>query len=130
MNYDILNIAISLIPAVLILVMALYYERYPPKYDNMSYGFRRGITGFSMKNDNTWMEANVYSSKLLIYPAIFNVLFCLYIGIYLQNALAKATVFSLCLFAVSVLIITILCEFHLRKAFDKNGNKKEDSFHS
>lgn len=84
------------------------------------------ITGFgyktslSMKNINTWNEGNKYSSNLVIMASILSII----LGIILYYLKYKHLVIIFYLEIVLVVIVLILTEIHLRKLFDKYGNKK------
>lgn len=93
---------------------------YPPKKINKLYGYR---TKASMRNQQTWEEANRYSAKQISYCGII----LLTIGVLslLSPSIAKvntniATVLTI-IFSVLPLPLT---ELHLKKVFDKEGNRK------
>ncbi len=107
------------LPGVIILVVALLYKFFPPKRQNWIYGYR---TSTSMKNEETWNEANKYAANLMVIISIATII----IGslVYILFPL-KTGINLLGISLVSMLIlIIVLTEIHLKNIFDKEGNRK------
>ena len=101
---------------------ALMYK-YPPKKINKVMGYR---TTLSMKNDETWKFANIYSGKLLLYTGIGLLLHSILIPVLLRKTVFLDTfAIGFSFGSVLVLIIPVLMtEIALHNKFDKDGNPK------
>jgi immunity protein, SdpI family len=103
---------------VFIILLFILVQKFPPKKINWYYGYR---TSRSMKNEETWKIAQVYSSKKAIELALLSFVFPpIFYFIYPDNN-----------FLLSVIVNTLLIlpnywftEKHLEKMFDRDGNKK------
>jgi len=60
-----------LVPTGIIVIVAIIFMLFPPKKINSLYGYR---TPHSMKNQQTWEEANKYSAKLLLLTGLISTL--------------------------------------------------------
>ena len=99
--------------------LSLVYKIFPPKKINVLYGYR---TKRSMKNQDTWDVANRFCANIWL----------LLFGI----ALISALIFSYVLkspemtryvgyTSLAGLILSIpITEIHIRRIFDKDGNRK------
>ena len=54
---------VTLTTGLILFIISLITIRFPPKKINSTYGYR---TKASMRNQQTWEEANRYSSKLML----------------------------------------------------------------
>ena len=105
--------------AALYIGLAVFFKKNPTKTINSWYGY---CTPFSMKNQQVWEEANRYSNKAMFVVAGLLVLFQIisYIIVGAQQFFVMSGFF---LSIASTLVIPVI-EIHLRKAFDKNGQRK------
>ena len=102
------------------LVISLIFFYFPPKKINLIYGHR---TSMSMKNQDTWKEANKRSTHMMLLVSTLTCIFQL-IGI-VFNINQETTILYGTLFLVAGLIIgVIVIEKQLKAIFDKDGNRK------
>lgn len=95
-------------------VMLLRFVK--PGKNNSFVGYR---TPLSMKNEETWREANRYSARIQIWVSI---IFCmLTVSSYLL--VGGMTSFYLCSFLLAIMSISVIpiTEYNLRKKFDADG---------
>lgn len=115
---DALQLYIVLGYLALMLGLSWFFYKKPPKTINSIYGYR---TNRSMKNQQTWDEANRYSSVFAFKLGLFS--FALpFIGYILypqQNVLVSLIGHSLLL-----ILIIVFTEAHLKARFDQDGNPK------
>ncbi|MBK1813021.1 SdpI family protein [Clostridium sp. YIM B02505] len=99
-------------------VCGFIFKLLPPHKINYIYGHR---TKFSMKNQDTWDEAQRYSSNSLItFGLIYMVLEFL-----LDQFLSDFnTGYKVIIFLVGVIFMLIIDEGHLRKVFNSDGTRK------
>lgn len=74
----------------------------------------------SMKNLDTWNEANKYGSNITIVASIL----CIFLGIILISNDIKNLSFIFYINISFMLISCVFTEMHLKKIYDKDGNKK------
>jgi uncharacterized membrane protein len=94
----------------LLLIIGLFFKFLPPKKINIIYGWK---TRFSRINQDTWNESHRFGSKLFIITAVIDFLVSLIFSS-----------FEVPFFGISIFTILIIGEIHLRKTFDKYGNRK------
>ncbi len=113
---------ITFVTGCTLIVMSVITLLYPPKKINGVYGYR---TKASMRNQQTWVEANRYSSKLMLFcGGILTAtgLLSFFVPSLSQTGIITGTVLT---FLFSILPIP-LTERHLKKLFDKDGNRKTE----
>ena len=113
---------ITLVTGCTLIVMSTITLLYPPKNINTGYGYR---TKASMRNRQTWEEANRYSSKLMLLFGIALAtigLLSYFVSLLSRTGIITATTLT---FLFSLLPIP-LTERRLKKLFDKEGNRKAD----
>ena len=114
------NIFLHLIIGPLMLVISLIFFYFPPKKINLIYGHR---TTLSMKNQDTWNEANKRSIHMMLLVSALTCILQL-IGI-IFNINLETTILYATVFLVAGLIIgVIVIEKQLKDIFDKDGNRK------
>jgi len=93
------------------------------KYNSKWYGYR---TPFSEKNDQTRKEANSYSANIAIATGILNVIVWGYLAFKFEDNPQNTIIATIGIPTLigSALAIIIFTELHLRKIFDKDGNRK------
>ncbi|MDD7794467.1 SdpI family protein [Clostridium sp. 'White wine YQ'] len=104
--------------SIIFIIGGLIFKAFPPKKINSVYGHR---TSFSMKNQDTWDEAQRYSAISLITLG-----FTLLIIAFILNALAKniSETFQGIILLIGALIMLFFDEIHLRKVFNNDGTRK------
>ena len=113
------NIFLHLIIGPLMLVISLIFFYFPPKKINLIYGHR---TTLSMKNQDTWNEANKRSIHMMLLVSALTCILQL-IGI-IFNINLETTILYATVFLVAGLIIgVIVIEKQLKTIFDKEGNR-------
>lgn len=129
MGYKIfMFIMLLLIPAVMV-GFGAYFMRRAPKKINYVFGYR---TARSMKNEDTWKFAHkligkiwlVCGTVLLVGGVVF---FFVFTSGKDENA---ASIASLVILGVQLLVLMcsiIPTEIALKKTFDENGNRKENT---
>ena len=105
-------------PLMLVISLILFY--FPPKKINLIYGHR---TTLSMKNQDTWIEANKRSIYMMLLVSALTCKLQL-IGI-VFNFNQETTILYATGFLVAGLIIgVVVIEKQLKSIFDKDGNRK------
>ena len=114
------HIFLNLLIGPLMLVISLIFFYFPPKKINLIYGHR---TTMSMKNQDTWQEANKRSTHMIILVSALTCILQL-TGI-VFNINQETTILYATVFLVAGLIIgVIVIEKQLKAIFDKDGNRK------
>ena len=114
------HIFLNLLIGPLMLVVSLIFFYFPPKKINLIYGHR---TSMSMKNQDTWQEANKRSTHMIILVSALTCILQL-TGI-VFNINQETTILYATVFLVAGLIIgVIVIENKLKAIFDKDGNRK------
>lgn len=99
-------------------VCGFIFRIFPPHKINYIYGYR---TKFSMKNQDTWDEAQRYSSNSLI------ILGLIYMGLgFLIDQFLSGfnTEYKVIIFLVGIIFMLIIDEVHLRRIFNNDGTRK------
>ena len=110
-------IFLHLLIGPLMLVLSLIFFYFPPKKINPIYGHR---TTLSIKNQDTWNEANKRSIKMMLLVSTLTCILQL-IGI-VFNINPETTILYASVFLVAGLIIgVIVIEKQLKTIFDKDG---------
>ena len=110
---------ILLTTGIIFLLGGLLMFKFPPESINGVIGYR---TPMSMKNKDTWDEAQKYSGVSMIILGIISLL--LAIISYLVKGLLENESFQLLFMLIGVVIMIIIDEVHLRKIFNKDGSRK------
>lgn len=104
----------------LLLVFSCIFYYFPPKTINSLYGHR---TTLSMKNQDTWMEANKRSSLMMMMVSAATCtlqLFGIVFHLDSANTILTATIFLVVGLVVGLLVV----EKQLQCLFDKEGIRK------
>ncbi len=102
-----------------IFVLARVFQTWPPKKINHFYGYR---TPRSMRNQDTWDEAQRYSTCMLQYAALATTAFqVLAVRLWPDERSIMASVAFL---VVALLATIVATERHLKSTFDDEGNRK------
>lgn len=96
---------------------------HPPKKINNLYGYR---TSMSMKNNDTWVFAHKYFSKMWLWTGIVSSIISFFILYFYFNSNLAEYIGLYVLFIQIIMMLPsiILTEKSLRKNFDKNGMRK------
>ncbi len=104
----------------LMLVISLIFLYFPPKKINLIYGYR---TTLSMKNQDTWKEANKRSIHMMLLVSALTCTLQL-IGIVFNINQETTILYSIGFIVASLIIGVIVIEKKLKAIFDKDGNRK------
>lgn len=111
---------LHLLTGPLLLLVAILFRAFPPRRVNSLYGYR---TPRSMRNDDTWKEANRYSANLMVGLSGLLVVFQ---AILLWTLGARTSLLLSTGLTVGVLVILIVCtEVHLGRLFDEDGKSMQ-----
>ena len=113
---------ITFVTGCTLVVMSTITLFYPSKKINTGYGYR---TKASMRNQQTWQEANRYSSKLMLFCGIALVIIAL-LSFFVSFLSQTGTITGTILTFLFTLLPIPLKERHLKKLFDKDGNRKTE----
>ena len=114
------HIFLHILIGPLLLLISLIFFYFPTKKFNPIYGHR---TSMSIKNQDTWNEANKRSSFMMLLVSALTCILQL-IGI-VFNINTDSTILYASVFLVAGLVIGgIVIEKQLRTIFDKDGNRK------
>ncbi|GAA0086406.1 SdpC immunity protein SpdL [Clostridium sp. CTA-7] len=103
---------------IICIVAGFILKAFPPRKMNSIYGYR---TPLSMKNQDTWNEAQKYSGNT------FLILGLIYVALeFILNYLIKniSIGYQNIIVLIGVVIMIVLDEVHLRKVFNKDGSRK------
>lgn len=102
------------------IILGVWFAIYPPKKINPFVGYR---TRSSMRNQDTWDEANRYSNKLLIVTGTALIIIG---GIFYFVPLppVAGAIAALALTIVAAATVIALTERRLNKLFDREGNRR------
>ncbi|MGC6428791.1 MAG: SdpI family protein [Flavobacteriales bacterium] len=103
----------------LLLLFSIIYYYFPPKNINALYGHR---TNMSMKNQDTWNEANKRSTKSMFWSSTYTCIIQI-TGIILGFNNEKLILYSTIFLVASLVIGVIKVENQLKNIFDKDGNR-------
>ncbi len=104
----------------IVLLVSVITILYPPKEINSLYGYR---TKSSMKNQQTWDEANRYSSKLMLAVSIIAIIISALI-VYIFKT-EKAILISVVITLLLIVSVIPLTEWHLKKKFGPEAEATE-----
>ena len=111
-------IGVILFDCVLMLGIAWYYKKYPPKKINNFYGFR---TRRTMANQDIWDEANKRNAQDMWAYAVY--LSAISIVLIVLNT-PYAVIIHIAVTLIGVFVAIFATIQYLDKHFDKNGNRK------
>ena len=114
------SIYLHLLIGPLMFLISLIFVYFPPKEINSLYGHR---TTISMKNQDTWNEANKRSAKLTLFVSAITCIFQL-IGIIFKFNLDTIFLNATIVLVAGLIMGMLIVEKQLRSIFDKDGNRK------
>ncbi|SFB46572.1 SdpI family protein [Clostridium frigidicarnis] len=106
---------------IFLVVSGVLFKLYPPKEINRSLGYR---TPFAMKNKETWNEGNrFFGSTLIITGILCTIVYSVFHYIHKYKPNLSRGLPGLCCLII-IIGSMIFTEVHLRRMFDKDGNRK------
>lgn len=116
MDFNNTLFAMPLMVGTIFSVAGFIVFKYPPKKINMLYGYR---TSSSMKNQESWNFAQIYSSKLMIFCGLV-LSFSSVLGLFFKISEGIGVLIS----TVMILIAVLSLLFFTEKAINKKFNEK------
>ena len=115
---------LCVLPGSIFFIVGIVMKYFTPKYPNLWFGYR---TPFSVKNEQTWNEANSYAANIAIVVGVLNAVVWGYLGYKFSDDPNNQIVGSIGapIIIISAAMLLILTEIHLRKIFDKDGKRRE-----
>ncbi len=110
----------AILIAIVLNVLALVYKFFPPKKINTWYGYHMRS---SMRNEDTWKEANTYASRLLLLLSIVFLAAALISTNFIHYSILELSLYAFVLI-ISCAGIYFLTEMHMKNVFDENGVRK------
>lgn len=104
---------------VIFIIAGLIFKSFPPKTINHIYGFR---SGFSMRSQAVWDEAQRYSANSMIITGIITVALGF---LFSPFAISISDGYKMLIFLACTFGMLVLDEVHLRKKFDRNGVRRQ-----
>lgn len=108
--------------AIIFILLGFILIKYPPKEINGIYGYR---TPLSKKNQDTWDVAQKYGGVSMLILGIVNGIFGIWAII--QPIAINNEIVQLIVVLIGVIVMIVVDEIHLRKLFNKDGSRKNNS---
>jgi len=103
---------------IICIVAGFIFKVFPPRKINSIYGYR---TTLSMKNQDTWNEAQKYSANTFIILGFIYVA----LGFVSSHLIGNIRMgHESIIISIGLIIMIVLDEVHLKKVFSKGGNRK------
>lgn len=118
MNLIIKLILASLVGVSFIIIGIVMQYKYPKTINPIS-GYR---TDRSMKNENTWKEAQEFSAKTMLVLGIISTLFSILLCYFFSGNVPL--IISIASSIAIVLLVIPITEVHLKKIFNSDGTKR------
>jgi len=103
---------------LIFLAAGLFFKFFPPPNMNRIYGHR---SSFSMKNQDTWDEAQRYSANTMVIVGLIFIAFGFVLNGLIKNL---GNNYEMAIFIAGIIIMLIFDEGHLRRIFNKDGTRK------
>jgi uncharacterized membrane protein len=107
---------------IIFCILGLISKIFPPKKINWIYGYR---TSSSMKNIDTWNVANKYSTELMLMEGIVLTIVGV-VTLFISDTGVAGAIMAIGLVLLSTIILIVATEKHLKKVFDKDGNRNQN----
>lgn len=120
MSEDTILKLVTVFSSAILLIVGLVQLRWPPKKINSFYGYR---TPRSMRNQDTWVEANRFSSLLLVRLGMY-LLFGGIVVAFLPTMHPMVYIAYLLLVLPMAIVLLVATERHLKNVFDERGLRK------
>ncbi|MFI2743749.1 SdpI family protein [Zhouia sp. PK063] len=112
-NYVNPLLTINVLTGIILVIVGLLMAKFPPKKINHIYGYR---TISSMKTQERWNFAQVYSAKLMIKLGVFLILVGV-VSLLLPTTLDIGVVFSFSIFLICIIFLIIKTERAIKNKF-------------
>jgi uncharacterized membrane protein len=103
-----------------VLIAGVFFKLFPPKKINRIYGWH---SRYSVKSQSTWDESQRYIANSFIVTGIILIILGALQYLVFKNSIA-ATVDQVVEILLSVFLIYLNCERHLKKMFREDGSKR------
>lgn len=110
---------VLLIVGIVFIFCGFILFKFPPDNINGMLGYR---TPMSMKNKDTWDEAQNYGGKSMIVVGIVSMI--LWVIAYLIKGFLSSETFQLLILLLGAIIMIVVDEIHLIRIFNKDGSRK------
>ncbi|OAA90356.1 SdpI family protein [Clostridium ljungdahlii] len=111
----------SYLIGLVVLAVGAGLKMWPPENISNVYGYR---TPFAMQNKDVWDEANYFCSNMLICIGIICLIISALCDIIYKSNIDIASKISTIISATIIVCSLPSTEIHLRKTFDKYGNRR------
>jgi uncharacterized membrane protein len=112
----------AIIIAIALNVLALIYKFFQPKKINTLYGYHMRS---SMRNLETWREANHYAANIMLALSLFFLAAALITSHFVVPFSARELAVFAGVVIVSVAGTYFLTEQHMKNMFDEQGNRRK-----
>lgn len=103
---------------IIFIILGFILNIFPPKKINSLYGYR---TTLSMKNKDTWDEAQKYSAKSFIFLGLLYII----LSFILINLLKVTSIpYQIIFLIMGILLMLVFDEMHLKKIFNEDGSRR------
>lgn len=120
MSEEIILKLVALCGSAIFLIVGLIQLRWPPKKINHVYGYR---TPRSMKNMDTWVEANRFSSLMMVRLGMYMLFGGIVIAFLPQMHPTVYVGYILLVLPVAITML-VATEKHLKNVFDDHGQRR------
>lgn len=103
---------------IILIVVGFIFKIFAPRKINHIYGYR---TTSSMKNQDTWDEAQKYSATSFIVLGFIYLALGFVFSYLFENI---SSVYECIIILIGIVIMIVLDEMHLKKVFNKDGSRK------
>lgn len=112
-------VLIALMSAIVFIILGCLIRLFPPKTQNSSYGYRSFM---SMKNQETWNEAQKYAGLTMIIFGLIN----LFLGLWaiLTPIILNSEIVQFVVLVIGTLAVIYINEARLRDIFTEEGKRK------
>ena len=93
--------------------------KFPPESINNMLGYR---TSMSMKNKDTWDEAQIQGGKSMVIVGVINII--LWALSYLVKGVLISEIFQGLITLLGAIIMLVVDEVHLWRTFNRDGSRK------
>ncbi len=110
---------VLLITGIVFIFYGFILFRFSPDSINSIIGYR---TSMSMKNKDTWDEAQKYGGKSMLVVGIISMILCG--ASYLIKGFLLSETFQLLVLLLSAVVMIVVDEIHLCRTFNRDGSRK------
>ena len=110
---------VFLITGLVFIFCGLILYKFPPESINSMLGYR---TPMSMKNKDTWDEAQRHGGKSMLVVGVINIF--LWALSYLVKGFLLSEIFQGLIMLLGAIIMLVVDEVHLWRTFNRDGSRK------